>query len=106
MGRPKGSKNIKTSLFEAELIAKDLGINPFEVLLRMAAGDWKGLGYDTEVQVCEKENGATFLRYTITPEMRMNASAQACRYLFSSKQAVDVRVPEGIEIVVKDYTRK
>jgi hypothetical protein len=104
-GRPKGSKNIK--LFNAEIVAVRLGIDPIEVLLRAANGDWKGLGYEAECYFTEKADGAVKMNYVISPEMRLSAAAQAARYLYSTKQAVEVSGGEkAIQIEIVDYTSK
>lgn len=101
-GRPKGSKNFKS--FNAEVLATRLGVDPVEILLRMAAGDWKGLGYDNELYFKETESGAIKAGYTITPQMRLDAAAQAARYLYSTKQAVEVSTSkEGFLVTFKDY---
>lgn len=101
-GRPKGSKNIKS--FDAELLAKKLGVDPLEILLRMAAGDWEGLGYDNECYISEKADGSTKAGYTITPQMRADAAAQACKYFYSTKQAVQVSTADsGFRIEVVNY---
>ena len=104
MGRPKGSKNIKS--FQAEELAKKLGVDPLEILLRFAAGDWKGLGYDSSVEVKESDDGQTFIKYTISPELRANSADKASKYLYSAKQAVQVSGELGIKVIIEDFLKK
>lgn len=69
--------------------ASELGIDPFEVLLLFASGDWKKLGY----------TGETFTRfakdysneeYTINPAVRARAAAEAAQYLYPKRKAIEI----------------
>jgi len=60
--------------------------DPFELLMLFATGDWKALGYDSEVYVIENAQGATKIGYTISPEMRLAATKEACQYLYPKKK--------------------
>lgn len=71
-----------------------------------AMGDWKALGYDSSVEVAESEKGATFIKHTISPELRANCAKEASKYLFSQKQAVQISGELGLKIVVEDYLSK
>lgn len=95
-GRPRGIFNKKSS--EALEIAHRIGIDPFETLCLMAKGDWEALGYKNEVYVKETEKGAYTLGYTITPEMRLNAAREACKYLYAQKKENDF-TPQEIKII-------
>lgn len=83
-GRPKGSRN-KRSL-QVEIIAEKFGKDPFELLMMFATGDWQGLGYDSEVYVMENAQGSTKIGYTISPEMRLAATKEACQYLYPKRK--------------------
>lgn len=93
-GRPKGSKNQRT--IELEVLALKYP-NPFELLMLFAAGDWKALGYDSETYVMESAQGATKIGYTISPELRVVAAREACRYLYPMKKEKD-DAPKEIEV--------
>lgn len=82
-GRPKGAKN-KRSL-QVEILA-DKFQDPFELLMLFATGDWKGLGYDSEVYIMESAQGSTKIGYTISPEMRLAATKEACQYLYPKRK--------------------
>ena len=83
MARPKGSKNIRT--FIVEETAQKLGFDPIEILAHFAMNNWKALGYDSETMICESSDGKeTFLKYTISPELRAQCARDACKYLYSS----------------------
>ncbi len=109
-GRPKGSKNKHNALVEET--AARLGVNIFQTLCYFSEGDWKALGYDSEVQFSEKGEGdgkQIRMGYTITPELRLKATESAAKYLYSQKQAVDVTSSDGsagITVNVVDYTKK
>lgn len=82
-GRPKGARNKRT--LQVEIIAEKFN-DPFKLLMMFAEGDWKGLGYDSEVYVMEGPQGATKIGYTISPEMRLAASKEACQYLYPKRK--------------------
>jgi hypothetical protein len=82
-GRPKGCKNKRT--LQLEIMAEKFP-DPFELLMLFATGDWKALGYDSEVYVMEGANGATKIGYTISPEMRLVATKEAIQYLYPKKK--------------------
>lgn len=106
-GRLKGVRNKDNQL--VEVTAKRLGVNIFEILCLFAMGDWKALGYESEVYFAEKADGATKMGYVISPEMRLKAAESAAKYLYSQQKALDVTSSDGssgITIVVEDYTQK
>lgn len=110
-GRQKGTPN-KNSL-PIEELAKALNIDPFEVLLRFAAGDWKGLGYDNEVYFSESPEGdgkQIKMGYVIKPEVRQKAASDACQYLYPKKKAIELSGKDGddigFRIIVEDYGSK
>ncbi len=82
-GRPKGTKNKRT--LQVELLA-DKFQDPFELLMLFATGDWKALGYDSEIYIKEDATGSTTMGYTISPEMRLSATKEACQYLYSKRK--------------------
>jgi hypothetical protein len=86
-GRAKGTPN-KTSLPLKEL-AEKLNCNPFEILLRFAMGDAKGLGYaiDTVGQTTPK--GEIIEKPLISPEMRIKAASEAAQYLYPKRKAIE-----------------
>jgi ribosome biogenesis protein Nip4 len=105
-GRQKGTVNWKT-LEIVEAVART-GCNPGMVLCHFTNGDWKSLGYEAEHYFTEKADGAVKLNYVISPEMRLNAAKELCKYLYVQKKAVEVSADEskGFTIVVKDYLTK
>ena len=99
-GRKKGSGN-KKSLLVAEK-AMELGVDPFEILLKFASADWKALGYKEEYQVTK--DGA---RLTISPEVRLKAASEACQYILPKKKAMEISNGEnGFKLIIEDYTTK
>lgn len=85
-GRKKGTRNKNNApLFEK---AKELKIDPFEVLLHFAKGDWKALGYESEtITVYSKD--VVNEEYTIQPIVRQRAAAEACQYLYPKLKAIE-----------------
>lgn len=84
-GRTKGTPNKAT--LRTNDIAERLDVDPFEVLLRFAANDHDGLGYDKTRTVVTK-NGE-FEVDTISPELRQKAAKDACEYLYPKRRSVD-----------------
>lgn len=107
-GRRPGAIN-KSTVPAHELAAK-LGVNPLEILLMFANGDWEGLGYDNETYVSENAQGATKIGYTIPPELRAKAAGQASDYLYAKLKALELSSPDGegveFKIIVEDYGKK
>lgn len=98
-GRPKGSPNKRTLIVQE--LAEKCGMDPLEILLRFANGDWKGLGYENEVYFAEKAEGdgaVIKMGYVITPEMRIQAAKEASRYLHAPKKEEIVPEPEAIDV--------
>lgn len=105
-GRKKGTPNKKTIL--ADQMAKDLGVDPLEVLLLFTKGDWKALGYEAESTVCYTAAGIEYSKFTISPDNRIAAAKEAVKYLYSQKKAIELSADKdsGIKIILEDYTKK
>jgi hypothetical protein len=85
-GRSKGTKNKHT--FQAEEVANRLDIDPLAILLYAANGDWKALGYEAECYFSENPEGQVKMGYVISPETRINAAKEACKYLYTQNKTV------------------
>lgn len=104
-GRPKGSQNKRTRMVEE--IAAKFDIDPFEVLMMVAAGDWKGLGYESKTNTCFTPQGIEFEELNIKLETRVQAAKEAAKYLYSQRQSVAISTGDsGIKIIVEDYTKE
>lgn len=105
-GRKKGTTNAKTKLVEET--AKRLGIDPFEVTLLFAKGDWSSLGYENECYFSENASGSTKLNYVISPDLRAKCAMDACKYLYSQKRDVEIsnKDGEGFKVILCDYSSK
>jgi len=105
MGRPKGAKNKRT--LEVEIIANRFKINPFEVLMMIAAGDWKGLGYKAKTRKVFTNSGDVNEEENVPLEQRNMAAREATKYLYPQKNKVELSTgQEGFKIVVEDYSEK
>lgn len=102
-GRIKGSKNFRVQLLE-EIVNK-FSMDPLEVLMHFAAGDWKALGYDSDVYHIEKPDGDVKMGYVITPELRLQAAKEATQYLHAKKKE-QVEPNNEIEVIGIEDKRK
>lgn len=101
-GRRKGTPN-KKAIPLAEK-AQALGIDPFEILLHFAAGDWKTLGYESET-VIKYSKDFQNEEYTIQPAVRAKAAAEACQYLHPKRKAIEVKDTRDLsEDPCEEYT--
>jgi hypothetical protein len=103
-GRKKGSSNRRTMMVD-EMVSK-LNVDPLEVLLLFAKGDWKKLGYDAESTICYNSAGIEYTRLTISPETRIMGAKEAVKYIYSQKKAMELSASsnEGFKIIVQDFT--
>lgn len=86
MGRPKGAKNKRN--FQVEVIAANFELDPFEVLMMIATGDWKGLGYDGKTKTTFTMNGIEVEEDNVPIRERCNAARECCRYLYTQKHNI------------------
>ena len=86
-GRAKGTPN--KGISELKQRAKEIGIDPFDVLLYFAKGDWKSLGYNQSFITRVGKGGETYDIERITPEMRMKAAGEAAQYLHPKLKAIE-----------------
>jgi hypothetical protein len=86
-GRKKGTPNRKTH--EAQELAKKLGIDPFEILLHFAAGNWEKLGYTSPRRIVSAGMGVTIEIDQISPEMRVKAALEASKYVRPVLKAIE-----------------
>lgn len=106
-GRAKGTPNKSTqSLMEK---CERLGCDPFEILLRFAMGDWKGLGYEAQQALKQvTEGGEHIYEDVIPPELRQKSAKEASEYLYPKRKAVEISGDEdkGFRIILEDYQSK
>jgi hypothetical protein len=74
--------------------AKELGVDPFEILLRIANNDWKGLGYKKEGQTVHTAGGGSFYQPEIDCALRAKAAADACQYMLPKLKSIDITQTE------------
>lgn len=105
-GRQKGTPNKESTT--AASIAARLGVDPMEILLYFAIGDYKALGYENELYHKETASGEVKMGYVITPETRMNAAKEAAKYIYPQLKALEHTgdVAGGLIFHVKDYANK
>lgn len=104
-GRPKGCKNKRT--LTVEMIAENFHLDPFEVLMMVAAGDWKGLGFDAPSHTTFAASGIEYEELWIKLSDRVQAAKEAAKYLYSQKKSVELSTgDQGIKIIIEDYCKK
>lgn len=95
-GRIKGSVNKSTKNLQE--IADSLEVNPFEVLLRFAANDWEGLGYQSDCKTISSKGGEVIYVDNISATDRINAAKSACEYLYPKRKAIEMTGAEGKDL--------
>lgn len=116
-GRKKGTPNKKTQTLLEK--CEEIGCDPFEVLMRFAAGDWKGLGYKctcyaSNPKCITAEDNLPAHKKTkcdcepISKELRQKSAKDACEYVHPKRKALEIETngETGFKIVVQDYSGK
>lgn len=86
MARTKGAWNKHT--FQVEELAQKYSKEPFEILLMIAHGDWKGLGYEKPTRTSFTAAGIEFEEDIIQVKDRVSAASKACGYLYTAKHVI------------------
>ncbi len=86
-GRKKGTPNKNTLPLQA--LADRLGVDPFEILLHFAAGDWAALGYKKGTRTILSMGRRAEIP-VIPPEMRVKAATEAAQYLHPKRKAIEI----------------
>ena len=109
-GRTKGTPNKKTSSVLEK--CEQLGVDPIDVLLNFAKGDWKALGYDSPTHVTGYlPNGDPIVKERIPPELRQKSAKDASEYIHPKRKAIEMSgelatTPISIEQIVKERLKK
>lgn len=90
-GRKAGTPNQDTALLKQK--ARELGIDPFEILLLFAKNDWKALGYESQKITIFSRNHEPIEVDVITPETRLKAASDACQYLYPKRKSIEHEHP-------------
>jgi hypothetical protein len=103
-GRKKGTPNKPTATLLEK--TRELGIDPFEILLRFAAEDWKGLGYDSRTTISYTSAGIEFEEYVIKPELRGKCASEACQYIHAKRKAIEQTIDPALVETIKSLEGK
>lgn len=104
MPRTKGATNKKRDLLHEK--CQELKVDPFEILLLFAKGDWKKLGYKSETTI-KYFGESSNEEYVISPELRANCAEKACAYLHAKRKAVEHAVaPEAVTHITRTVLTK
>ncbi len=103
-GRKKNTPNKDTRTLMEK--AAELGIDPFEILLRFAAEDWKGLGYDARTKISFTSAGIEFEEFLIKPELRGKCAAEACQYIHAKRKALEQSIDPALIETIKSLEGK
>ena len=92
MARPHGAKNRRNMKVEeiADKYILDPTQDPFQILLMVAANDFSGLGYPSNIIIKSDGDGGTYEELLIKLSDRVSAAKEAARYLYAQKQAFTV----------------
>lgn len=88
MGRPKGSKNKNKT--KVQMMAEQLGVEPFMILLYFASNDWKALGYESPTSTRYSTSGQPYEVDLISPKDRLFAATEAANYMYPKRKAIDL----------------
>lgn len=91
-GRTKGTPNKKTQALLDR--AKELGIDPFEILLYAAGNKWARLGYCSGTLRRKGDDGKTYTVDRIPLELRIIAAKEACQYIYPKRKAIEISTDE------------
>jgi hypothetical protein len=97
-GRPKGSVNRRTKTIEE--IAQANGVDPLDILMKFAKGDWQGLGYTKGTKTVYTEAGA-IEEDLIGPSERIQAAKEAAQYLYPKKKSIEHVTPNNFASLPK-----
>jgi len=102
-GRKKGTLN-KKSLKVFQLCEKS-GLNPVEVLISLAGGRWKKLGYS---QRCYTEYGNNFSneRLYITVDHRLGAAKELMKYMYPQLKAMEHKLDDNSVETFSDFMER
>lgn len=92
-GRKAGTANKKT--VEAQEIADRNGINPFEILVWFAQGNWEKLGYDSQRVTKYGASGLPYQEDVISPELRQSSAGKAVEYLYPKRKAIEQSITDN-----------
>lgn len=104
-GRKPGSKSRFDRTVHEK--AEQLDIDPFEVLLLFAKGDWQALGYESKEKiVAYSKEGGPIYSDIIKPEARIHAAGEAVQYLFPKQKSIQHSGPNGSPISFEGVTEE
>ena len=86
-GRKKGVPN-KDRMTVRER-AEKLGVDPHEIMLLFAKGDWKGLGYKESFTTRWTGNGIEYEEERIPPALRAKMAAEVAQYIEPKLKSVE-----------------
>lgn len=89
-GRKKGTPNKDKA--DTRAVAEKLGIDPFEVLLLFAKGDYVALGYHEEQRIVGySKMGDPIYEHTVRPDVRARAAKDACEFMLPKFKTVEFK---------------
>lgn len=87
LGRPKGAINSRKRHLDE--LAIRLDVDPMEILLRFAKGDWEGLGYESKTRI--KYSGETrWEEDIISTGDRIQAAKESAQYMYAKLKTIEV----------------
>lgn len=87
-GRAKGTPNKRT--WDARALAERLGVDPLEILLNFAKGDYKALGYNTATKTVVDADGNQVQVDRIDEGMRQKAAKDAAPFIWPQLKGIEL----------------
>lgn len=94
-GRKKGSKNVRS--FDARELAEAKGCDPLEILIDIAKGDWKALGYESG-EVVKFNLGMEYKEEVIKLSDRKDAAKEAAKYIYPQLKSMELTGKGGADL--------
>lgn len=87
MARTRGAVSRRTVTVRE--MARNIGVDPLEILLMVAKMDWKGLGYESPTKTQYTPDGTPYEVERIQLQDRVMAAKDACKYIYPTRKPVD-----------------
>lgn len=95
-GRKSGTPNRRTQ--EAIELSEKLNVDPLEILLLIAKGDWEALGYENPQTSKLSKSGDEVWCDRIELDHRLAAAKESCKYIYPARKAVELKDQNGDKI--------
>ena len=78
-------------------MAEEMGVDPLEILLKVAGNKWRDLGYD-KCFITKVNMGVEYEESVITMDNRINAAKEAAKYVYPQLKALELTGKDGANL--------